>query len=445
LWLTAPEGSAEAPRPVKEDKEKEEEKQRIKITGWKFINIFKENAVDMRAPELKPDAGPGDGHGQVDEGNIEDAKKVIADQVKLFKADSDLKHVGELFVKHPFEVVEAIAKAKSLDGDTSMKLAEARRSMINDAMSSALQKVDPDKLLSIGMLDSGNKNSGIASDVDQTLFLTPRGELDKILKAKGISESKMINDVIKAFDAEFKAQYGCTPARLGIECMNGADFFPDWRAQQSSASYELEVDRVVNEKRLNPEAYRSEGQLKSQAEGRGYAALAEHSMRVVALDTIRSQLDEFKKAGHSDADIKAEETRLVKQYLQDFDGLKPKGNSMAALADELKRVAPWTEVEWDRSTDPPKPKIEHLVDTRNKVLKLEPEFRKRFAFDGAWDNWLMFEHHPPNRKKYLLRSVAEGISLLRRIPKGAKLSTFEYEKEFLKNHQKGTLGDLDKF
>ncbi len=445
LWLTAPEGSAEAPRPVKVDKEKEEEEQRIKITGWKFINIFKENAVDMRAPELKPDAGHGDGHGKVDEGNIEDAKKVIAEQVKKFDADPDLKHVGELFEKHPFEVVEAIAKAKSLDGDTSMKLAEARRSMINEAMSSALQKVDPGKLLSIGMLDSGNKNSGIASDVDQTLFLTPRGELDKILKAKGISESKMINDVIKAFDAEFKAKYGCTPARLGIECMNGADFFPDWRAQQSSASYELEVDRVVKEKRLNPEAYRSEGQLKSQAEGRGYAALAEHSMRVVALDTIRSQLDEFKKAGRSDADIKAEETRLVKQYLQDFDGLKPKGNSMAALADELKRVAPWTEVEWDRSTDPPKPKIEHLVDTRNKVLKLEPEFQKRFAFDGAWDNWLMFEHHPPNRKKYLLRSVAEGISLLRRIPKGGKLSTFEYEKEFLKNHQKGTLGDLDKF
>lgn len=45
--------------------------------------------------------------------------------------------------------------------------------MINQAMVETLKTIDPKHQLTIGMLDSGNKNSVIASDVDQTIFGLP--------------------------------------------------------------------------------------------------------------------------------------------------------------------------------------------------------------------------------------------------------------------------------
>jgi hypothetical protein len=118
------------------------------------------------------------------------------------------------------------------------------------------------------MLDSGNKNSGIASDVDQTVFVIPKDLANKM----GVN----VEDVIKKFNAEFKAKFGCHPKKMGIECMNGNDFYPDWRQRHSKEVLSAEARRVVHEKRKNPEAYRSEGGLKIQAEGRGWQALQEH-------------------------------------------------------------------------------------------------------------------------------------------------------------------------
>jgi hypothetical protein len=71
---------------------------------------------------------------------------------------------------------------------------------------------------------------------------------------------------------------------------------------------------------------------------------------------------------------------------------------------------------------------------------VQPEFVKRLAVDGVWDNWLMYELHAHNCRKYLLRSIAEGTSLLRR-QDGARLTTLEYEKVY----ETGDRARLDAF
>jgi len=423
----------------------EDEAPRIKITGWLFVNVFKENAVDLRDPESRPAAEvAADPHAS--QGDLEQAKKVIAEQVRKLQSDPEnLKHVGEIFAKHPFEAIEKIAKAKEIPESVSRKLSEARRSMIDQAMAGVLEKIDPGGRLTVGMLDSGNKNSGIASDVDQTLFLLPREALNEVLRNRNLSESGLIDEVIREFNSEFERVHGCAPDRLGIESMNGADFFPDWRADQTTGHLTTEADRVVGRKRDNPEAYRSEGQLKSQAEGRGYEALREHSERVAELDQLKESLQGIEASDKPEAERATESKRLTDEFVREYQSRRFRGNTVADLEAEFERLSPWTEVGWDHGSDPPKTRTTHLVDTRQKVLKLKPELAKRFAFDGAWDNWLMFEHHPHNQKKYLLRSVAEGIGLTRQLKPGEKLSTFEFEKHYARHYREGSLGELDGF
>jgi len=430
--------------PSEADRE-EDEAPRIKITGWRFVNVFQENAADLRDPESRPAAEVAeDPHAS--QGDLDQARKVVAEQVRKLQGEpGNLKHVGEIFVKHPFEAIEKIAKAKEIPEPVSRKLSEARRSMIDQAMAGVLEKIDPGGRLTIGMLDSGNKNSGIASDVDQTLFLVPREALNEVLRERNLSESGLIDEVIRTFNTEFERIHDCAPERLGIESMNGADFFPDWRANQTTGTLSMEADRVVGRKRDNPEAYRSEGQLKSQAEGRGYEALREHSQRVAELDQLKESLEGIEASVKPEAERAGERKRLTDEFVRECQSRGFRGNSVAALEAEFERLSPWTEVGWDHGSAPPKTRTARLVDTRQKVLKLKPELAKRFAFDGAWDNWLMFEHHPHNQKKYLLRSVAEGIGLTRQLKPGEKLSTFEFEKHYARHYREGSLKELDGF
>lgn len=391
---------------------------RVKIPQWNFVNVFA-GVTDART---------------IDTGANGAAVKAIKQKFAAAGDGKNLSAMGELFKDHPFEVVEKIAKEKHLTDVEADGLARMRRMMINEAMAKAIAAVDPDRLLTIGMLDSGNKNSGIASDVDQTVFVMPKDAARKL----GIDENK----VIAEFDAQFKKTFGVPPSRLGIESLNGADFFPDWRQAHSTdkvgtGAHEIgkqatafmeEADRVVGEKRKNPEAYRSEGQLKSQAEGRGYEALQEHHQRVrdlvEAKDRIESieknpELDDAKRKGQ----IAGIEAELLKKYNKNY----PAG-SMAELEAKFHKDSPWTEVGWDEKGNLA---TDQLADPKDKVLANKPEFHKRFAFDGAWDNWIMYEHHPHNRRKYLLRSIAEGVGLKRQLG-GQPLSTFEYEKVYAK-------------
>lgn len=386
--------------------EEEDESDRVKITTWKFLRV----------------ADPG-----------ADCRSLDYDAMARFVAEAlrrnpeDVGAAKKVFDRYSFGQIEALLKAKKADGisaENSSGLAEARREMIRRSMVAALRELDPSGALHVGLLDSGNKGSGIASDVDQTVFIWPREEAIRL----GIDEGKLI----AAFDRRFAADHGHPPSRFGIECMNGADFFPDWRQAHSVGEFSAEAKRVVLEKRANPEAYRSEGQLKSQAEGRGYVALQAFGRELERLDQesarIRSEIDDVERAlaAGDDPALAAKRTELEGRLRE-----------VRAELSEVSRLSPWTEIGVDETG---KVTARTDRDPRGKVLKTEPEMVERFAFDGAYDNWIMFEHHPHNRIKYLLRSVAEGVGVLFQRAGDASgaprvVRPFDYDVEFGKGRR----------
>ena len=401
-----------------------EERYRFKIPGWVFTRVS-DGVADTRSADANPD-------------KVLSLIQTNVDAAGDGKAPDQLKHIGAIFKQHSFEVVEKIAKSKKLEvagtrkGSTiSADMGLMRRQMINQAMSEAVRKLDPDGKLTIGMLDSGNKNSGIASDVDQTVFVTPR-DVGEGMKPRPVT----VEEVIKQFNAEFEAKFGCHPERMGIECMNGNDFYPDWRQQHSSKALSMEARRVVHEKRKNPEAYRSEGELKIQAEGRGYEALQQHHERVAELEKAKTRIEEIRKDRTQvpEAD-QARINKIEAELLSKFQN-KYSARSIAELEQKFSKDSPWTEV---RNNPDGEPHISQMEDPKGKVLKVEPELARRFAFDGSWDNWVMYEHHAHNRRKYLLRSIAEGPGLLRKIEEGKPLTTFEYEKVYGGHNSEGEL------
>lgn len=103
------------------------------------------------------------------------------------------------------------------------------RGAIEQAMVKTLEKLDPKKQLKIGILNSGNKGSGIRSNVDQTIFVLNR----ELANELGVDEAK----VIAEFEVQFKKLTGVEPKKAGIASMNGADFYPDWRQKQTVADF----------------------------------------------------------------------------------------------------------------------------------------------------------------------------------------------------------------
>jgi len=302
--------------PGNEDEEEEKRWGYVgKLPAWKFTEVYKKQGVadlrDFNADKQKA------------------ALDLIGRQLASFERTGNTADIAEIFKAHSFEAIEKIAKAKRIDPETSRKLAQARRQMIQDAMARAVRKIDSSGKLSVGMLDSGNKQSGIASDVDQTLFILPKD----LARRLGIGEA----DVIRQFNAEFAAHNNdVDPGRLGIESMNGADMFPDWRQQHTLMEFGAEADRVTGEKRKNIEAYQSEGQLKSQVERRGYEELLKHHRRVSALSGAEEAIAKLRANPDPDlteADrakqIAAVEADLLRQMADEYPGAKNR--------DELKR------------------------------------------------------------------------------------------------------------
>ena len=401
-----------------QDQEPGEEEQRRwgyegKLPNWTFTEVYRKQGVaDLR---------------DLDADKQKQAVKLIHDQLDRFQRSGNTGDIAEIFRSHSFEEVSEIAK-DGLDEDTSRKLAEARRRMIQDAMAEAVRKIDPSGKLSIGMLDSGNKRSGIASDVDQTLFILPKD----LARRLGISEAR----VIKQFNDDFKAANGVEPGRLGVESMNGADMFPDWRQQHTVLEFGAEADRVTGEKIKDIRAYQSEGQLKSQVERRGYEELQKHHQRVNAVNTAEKAIENLQgriDLGEAEraAKIAEAEARLLRQMADEYPDAKNRDDLKRRIAQD----APWTEVRWDPLRG--EAEIDPLRDpTKRAVLTDRPYLMERYAFDGAYDNHLMFERHPANRGKYLLRSFSEGASL-RREGAGDTVTPLEYEKLFAAGDKAG--------
>ncbi len=341
----------------------------------------------------------------------------------------------EVFDRYSFEQLEALAKNPRVMSDAQkMGLAEARRKMIRRALEVSLNDFEV-KTRQVGRfeiraLDSGNKGSGIASDVDQSVFLIDHTTGEVVSSAE-------IGEYIKQFDVTFESLYGHPPARFGIESMNGADFFPDHRLAHNLIEYAVEAKRVVEGKRPNLEAYRSEGELKSQAEGRGRSAMYEFGEKLVdlelAIEKARAEWDLHPKKN------------LTREQAQKGQEIINRLRAGEAAYTELIRLSPWTKV--SRSADG-KIVVSTNEDPRQtKVLPVEPEMVERFAFDGSYDNWFMFENHPHNRPKYLLRSGAEGPFLLSRLKRstgkefgpvdvvydltpGRKVTAYDYDTEY---------------
>ncbi|MFQ5529225.1 MAG: hypothetical protein ACE5FP_02660, partial [Gemmatimonadota bacterium] len=357
-----------------------------RITEWRFRSLENPGA-DLRS--LDPEA----------------ARQLL--RRELGSEPKNVENARKVFERYSFEQLEELAKNRSVMSDAHKAgLAEARRVMIRRALEVSLGEFEAKThrvgRFELGALDSGNKGSGIASDVDQTVFL--------IDKATGeVVSSAEIKAYIEQFNASFESLYGYTPEHLGIESMNGADFYPDHRQAHNLLKYAAEAIRVVGDKRPNTEAYRSEGELKSQAEGRGYEALQEFGKRLVELDEgikrLRAEWEAYPRE------------QLTPEQAQRGRQIVSRLRAGEAAYFELIRLSPWTYVSRNAAG-------EIIVSTaedprRTKVLSVEPEMVERFAFDGSYDNWFMFENHPHNRPKYLLRSGAEGPFLLSRVRRSA--------------------------
>ncbi len=418
-----------------EGDEREEEQQlprRIKVIGWKVRQVFPDKADDLRKLDVAAVA------------------REIERAVQNAKA-GDTEAAKRVFEKYSFAQVEEAAKAKrAVPGEAEAKpllspqaseaLALQRRGLINEALAAALEKFDPEGRFHVGALDSGNKESGAASDVDQTVFLMS-------IDGSRPGTSKEVNAFIAAFDAEFRRITGHPPEHYGIESMNGADFYPDWAANHTRGEFVAEGRRVHGEKRKNTEAYQSPGQLKSQAEGRGWQSLQDQILRLELLHRTKSALAEA--AQLPEQERSEHRQRLMKDLVQGTLGaggaglpLSTEADAAAALARVEAHVAknsPWTEAvrQADGSV-----RVTQTASPLGKVLPDKPEFARRFAFDGAWDNLIKYWQHPHNRTKYLIRSVAEGTGVLFRALEiaGAKgngtvLTPLEYDSVYGKGDQ----------
>ncbi len=135
---------------------------------------------------------------------------------------------------------------------------------------------------------------------------------DVQLLAKGGKQMPAeLSNRIAEFKRQFEAMTGVDPKKAGISTLSGADFYPDWRQKQTTAEYSVEAARVFEENRKDASAYRSEGQLKSQVEGRGYEAIQEHHKRVRELQAARDRLE---AAGGDPASLAAMEKEILHEY-----------------------------------------------------------------------------------------------------------------------------------
>ncbi len=389
----------------------DDDDQRIKVPTWRLERIAVEGG-DLRG--LKPADMKAAVEAEVEKISAPETQAGDSAEARAARSKEEVDACKKVFEQYSFEQIEHMIKEVGLADNMKQILAEARRQMSRDAMEAVREKlksIDPDGAVKIGMLDSGNKGSGIASDIDQTVFVFPRDLAEKL----GIT----VEEVIKMFDAEFTRLHGMDPMRLGIESMNGWDFFPDWRAQSRMSSHESEARRVVREKRLNPEAYRSEGQLKSQAEGRGWDSLDDWGRNVEAFDNKLAEL------------MTKQQVLRGKGDQAGADRLQGEIEKVRADYEAEARLSPWTEVGLDKNG---RATARTDADPRGKVLPNRPEMAERFSFDGAYDNWIMYEHHPHNRPKYLLRSGAEGTGVKRTSVHNSdpnkRIVAFDYDVEY---------------
>jgi hypothetical protein len=325
--------------------------------------------------------------------------------------ESAIETARALFGPRGFGQVEKLAKGGQLDAATSNAAAEGRRQMIAEALRQTVAELDPGgDRLAVGALDSGNKNSGSASDIDQTIFAMGKD---------GGPPPFRPAHIIETFNRTFQRLYGHHPDHFGIESMDGDDFYPDWRAaHRTLEEFREEARRVVLAKRDNPEAYRSEGELKVQAEGRGYEAIRSHFEELRSLE--RSLADAVERAPNPDAD--------------------PAVRRLRAEIAEHQRLSPWAQYETRVDAEGNRTVVETKdVDPLRQIMPNQPELVRRFAFDGSYDNWIMWVAHPANRPKYLLRSVADGVGLLTYLRPGDgrydldrpwMARTFEYDKVY---------------
>src|SRR5215510_4032591 len=107
--------------------------------------------ADLR--ELNPEAAAADIHG-------------------ILSSKPNTEGTAEIFRRYRWEEVAPLAKNRQLSENTIQELAQQRRGMIEHAFADVLEELHqkyPNNGLEIGILDSGNKASGIASDIDQTI------------------------------------------------------------------------------------------------------------------------------------------------------------------------------------------------------------------------------------------------------------------------------------
>jgi hypothetical protein len=409
------------------------------IIPWKIKKLFDQGS-DLR--QLDPD---------------EAAKTINA---ALGGADpADASRTRQVFDTLSFAQIEAVAKAKKLTKKTSDDMARHRRELVDQAHAAAVKRFDPEGNFTLGALDSGNKASGIASDVDQTAFLLPRDAGSKP------ATPKEVETYIHTFNDEFKRLTGKEPDWYGVEVHSGADFYPDWYGDQTLAEFRAESDRVHDANRKNPEAYQSEGEIRSQPEGRGHRALQEQIKKLDALARARLEVGTIQGSTAPEAEKVASLRRAIHELVQKVDKkadlAKYEVNSAADAVKALKGVeetlgehSPWTEF---RRVGKDEVTISKVESPLRKVLPNEPEFHRRFAFDGAWDNWIMYMEHPHNRTKYLIRSVAEGsgvlhnaVEILNGHATGKTLATLEYDaiygaghRNILEDFVRKTYGHLD--
>jgi len=340
------------------------------------------------------------GKGQVevvDQAKMEAVKKIYQEWAKGPGMDRKMSRskMIEIYKAGDFKTVKSLIENGVISKAHSLDMADHRVAMCLEV----LTEIASENGWKVYRSDSGNQNSGMKSDVDQTVYVYKKDADGKWVRSEA-DDAKLMVEFNKRFVSK-----GVSVESLDIATIAGKDKFPDPRRTKIQLDAEglrgirSHAAETMEALRKTPGAYTFCGAVIQQ-------------MQLRALDAIERQLRIDPAKPGSEAGARAVHTDLEPM-------LGPNGlNNLVCLEigpGENDADVRCREVSRERA-------VEVMFDN------LPPELRRGHAYDAAVANYLEFMHHVKDDvpvTKYHLRALDNGVQVVRQLD--GKTGSVEYE------------------
>ena len=333
----------------------------------------------------------------VDQARMEAVKRIYQEWAKGAGPDGKMSRskMNEIYKAGDFKTIKSLIENGTISKAHSLNMADHRVVMCLEV----LTEIAKENGWKVYRSDSGNQNSGMKSDVDQTVYVYKKDAEGKWVRSEA-DDAKLMAEFNKRFPSK-----GVSVESLDIATIAGKDKFPDPRRTKVQLDAEglrgikAHAVETMEALRKTPGAYTFCGAVIQQ-------------MQLRALDSIEKQLriDPTKPGNEAGA---REVHGDLKPLLGD-NGL----NNLVCLeigpGDDDSEVKP-REVSRERA-------VEVMFDN------LPPELRRGHAYDAAVANYLEFMHHVKDDvpvTKYHLRALDNGVQVVRQLD--GKTGRVEYE------------------